>query len=62
VLVFGETNGEKALCVLLVALSWMVLARQLRRVSQNYGSFSISLGCVAAILYIGYLAVKIEGF
>jgi hypothetical protein len=61
-MVFGETNGEKVVCVVLAVLSWMVMAREMRKSKLNHAAFAIILGCWAVFLFVGYLALKVKGY
>jgi uncharacterized membrane protein SirB2 len=57
---FIGTNGEKVAWILFVVLSWLVMGTQRRRDKQNYASFCIIMGCVAVIMFIGDLGVKLQ--
>jgi uncharacterized membrane protein SirB2 len=60
-MVFGETIGEKVVCVLVAVLSWLIIGRVIRSGKQNYVAFIEVLGCFAVFVYIAYLTLRIHG-
>jgi hypothetical protein len=60
--VFGETNGEKVVCVLMAVLSWLIIARELRRRKLNFVATAVIVGCMVVFLYVEYIALKVKGY
>jgi uncharacterized membrane protein YidH (DUF202 family) len=57
---FGLTDGEKLICIVLAVLSWLAIARQMRRDRQNYASICILIAGAAVFLFVAYLGVAVQ--
>jgi len=54
------TDGEKLICIVLAVLSWLAIARQMRRDRQNYASICILIAGAAVFLFVAYLGVAVQ--
>jgi len=57
---FAITNGEKFTCMILAILSWLAIARQMRRDRQNYASVCILIASAAVFLFVAYVGVAVQ--